>query len=187
MIALKKRSSKVSHNPVSNMYLANGVAPIPRMLELGIPVGLGVDGATSNNNQDMIEAMKTTALLHKVSSLNPEIISCEKILEMATINGAKALQKEKELGSIEPSKKADIIILDLKKPNTTPSIYAPSTIVYCANGSNVSTTIIDGKVVMEDRKVKTLNEGEVMFSAQRAIEELLERSKHESDRSWKTF
>lgn len=105
---------KVSHNTVSNMYLSSGVAPVPRMLESGITVGLGTDGAASNNSQDMIELLKFTALLHKVHTKDPTVITAEKVLEMATIDGAKAIGKEDEIGSIEEGKKADFLSIILR-------------------------------------------------------------------------
>ena len=102
---IKKYDIRVSHNPVCNMYLALGVSPIPQMLEKGITVGIGIDGAASNNSQDMIEFMKTTALLHKVSTRNPKTITAEQVIKMATIDGAKSLGMDKEIGSIEIGKK----------------------------------------------------------------------------------
>lgn len=102
---IKKYDIRVSHNPVCNMYLALGVSPIPQVLEKGITVGIGIDGAASNNSQDMIEFMKTTALLHKVSTRNPKTITAEQVIKMATIDGAKSLGMDKEIGSIEIGKK----------------------------------------------------------------------------------
>lgn len=103
---------KVSHNPVSNMYLSSGIAPVPEMLAAGVTLGLGVDGAASNNGQDMIELMKTTALLQKVGTLDPTVITAEKVLEMATIDGARAVGLEHEIGSLEVGKKADFVVFD---------------------------------------------------------------------------
>ncbi|MEM3521627.1 MAG: amidohydrolase, partial [Candidatus Bathyarchaeia archaeon] len=138
------------HCPVSNMYLASGVAPIQKLIKNGVNVALATDGPASNNNQDMFSVMKFTALLQKVSNLDPLSITAEQVLEMATINGAKALGLENEIGSIEPGKKADIIMIDLKKPHLAPIHKPISSIVYSAFGSDVETVIIDGKIIMEN-------------------------------------
>jgi len=134
---LKGRDVKVSHNPVSNMYIASGIAPIPKMLDAGITVGLATDGAASNNNQDMIETLKFTALLHKVATRDPTAITAEKILEMATIDGARALGLESEIGSIEPNKKADLVILNFKNPRAVPVHNPISTLVYSASSTSL--------------------------------------------------
>ncbi|MEM2991460.1 MAG: amidohydrolase [Halobacteria archaeon] len=183
---LANRDVKVSHNALSNMYLASGIAPVPKLIKAGVTVSLGVDGAASNNNQDMFELMKTTALLHKVASCDPLAITAEKVLEMATINGAKALGLESEIGSIEVGKKADIILIDLKEANMAPLNRLVSQLVYCGKSYNVHTVIIDGKVVMENRKIKTVDEGEVIEKAQKVTDELVERSKRMDmrERGW---
>jgi 5-methylthioadenosine/S-adenosylhomocysteine deaminase len=155
---LARKHVKVSHNPVSNMYLANGIAPIPALLQSGVTVGLGVDGAASNNNQDMFEVIKTTALVHKAVSHDPTAITAEKVLKMATIDGAKALGLEKEIGSLEPQKKADIILINLKEVNMVPLNNLVSQLVYCGKSHNVQTVMVDGEVIMEDRTVKTIDE-----------------------------
>jgi 5-methylthioadenosine/S-adenosylhomocysteine deaminase len=160
------------HCPVSNMYLASGVAPIKKLIENGVNVALATDGPASNNNQDIFSVMKTTALLQKVSTLDPTSITCEQVLEMATLGGAKALGLENEIGSIEPGKKADIIIVDLKKPHSAPIHKPISSIVYSALGSDVETVIIDGKVVMENYEIKTINEEKVIKDAENAAKNL---------------
>ncbi|MGA2784567.1 MAG: amidohydrolase [Candidatus Bathyarchaeia archaeon] len=162
---LAEAQVKVAHCPVSNMKLASGgVAPLPEMFEAGIPVGLGTDGAASNNSLDMFETMKMCALLHKASRWDPTILAAQKVLDLATIEGAKALGADHEIGSIEVGKKADIILLDAKSPNLTP-IHGKETIVsnmvYSASSGNVDTTIVDGRVLMEGRTIKSLNMGEV--------------------------
>jgi 5-methylthioadenosine/S-adenosylhomocysteine deaminase len=153
------------------------------MIEAGVTVGLGADGALSNNNQDMFEVMKIGALLHKVTTLNPKVITAEKALEMGTIDGARALNMDREIGSIEDGKKADIIIVDLAKPNTTSVTYPPSNLVYSAHGENVDTVIIDGKIVMEGREMRTLDEGKVLKDAQRSTTSIMERGSFKP-RSW---
>jgi 5-methylthioadenosine/S-adenosylhomocysteine deaminase len=174
---LKRTGTNVSHNPESNMYLASGISPVPKMLSAGVNVALACDGAASNNNLDMIEAMRFAALLHKVGNLDPTVITANQVFEMATINGARALGLGDELGSLEIGKKADIAILDLKKPNTTPVHNVISSIVYCANGDNVDTTIVDGQVVMENGIIRTVNEAKVVEKGQDAAINLIRRSK----------
>jgi len=153
---------KVSHNPASNMKLASGVAPVPEMLKAGVTVGLGTDGCASNNNLDMIKEMGTAAKLHKVARLDPTVMDAQTVVRMATIEGAKALGMEKKTGSLEPGKKADIIIIGLNEPHLTPLYCEYSHLVYAASGADVDTVIINGKVVMENRKLLTINEQAVI-------------------------
>lgn len=152
----------VSHNPGSNMKLASGVAPIPEMLKANINVGLGTDGCASNNTLDMIREMSTAAKLHKVVRLDPTVMDAQTVVRMATIHGAKALGMGHLTGSLEVGKKADIIILGLNKPHLTPIYSEYSHLVYAANGADVDTVIINGKVVMENRQLLTIKEGDVM-------------------------
>jgi len=153
---------KVVHNPASNMKLASGVAPVPEMLKAGITVGLGTDGCASNNNLDMIKEMSTAAKLHKVARLDPTVMDAQTIVRMATIEGAKTLGMEKITGSLETGKKADIIVIGLNKPHLTPIYSEYSHLVYAMSGADVDTVIINGKVVMENRKLLTIDEEEVM-------------------------
>ncbi|MEM2897513.1 MAG: amidohydrolase [Candidatus Bathyarchaeia archaeon] len=168
------------HCPVSNMYLASGVAPIRKLIEKGVNVALATDGPASNNNQDMFGVMKATALLQKVSTLDPTSITCEQVLEMATINGAKALGLENEIGSIEVGKKADIIIVDLNKPHSAPVHRPVSSIVYSALGSDVETVIVDGKIIMENYEIKTVDEKKIMSDAEKAAKNLAIKTGFES-------
>jgi 5-methylthioadenosine/S-adenosylhomocysteine deaminase len=159
---LRRFDVKVSHNPESNMKLASGVAPIPQLLKNGICVGLGTDGCASNNNLDLFLEMDTAAKLHKVKTLDPTVIDARTVLNMATIQGARALGLGDQIGSLEPGKKADIIIVDTHKPHLTP-IYNPvSHLVYSAQGSDVSTSIINGKVVMNNRKLLSIDLNKIM-------------------------
>ncbi len=172
----KNRGVKPVHNPVSNMKLGCGVSPVPEMLKSGIPVALGTDGAASNNTLDMINEMKFAALLNKVYKLSPTALPAEDVLKMATINGAKSLGMEKEIGSIEVGKKADIILVDLKKPHLTPVHNVVSHVVYSAVGGDVDTMIVDGKVLMQNRKVLTFEEAQVIKKAQDVSEEMLKEA-----------
>lgn len=152
----------VAHCPTSNMKLASGIMPLEEMTQTGVNISLGTDSACSNNSLDMFGEMKAAALAHKSHSLNPTIANAQTVLDMATINGAKALGLEKETGSLEVGKKADMIILDFEKPRLTPRHNLVSNIVYAAQGSDVETIIINGKVVMENRVVKGVNEKKVL-------------------------
>jgi 5-methylthioadenosine/S-adenosylhomocysteine deaminase len=173
---LQRTGTSVAHNPESNMYLASGIAPIHQMLSAGINVGLACDGAASNNNQDMFEAMRIAAFLQKVKALDPTVITAGQVLDMATINGAKALGLEKEIGSLETGKKADVVLVDLMRPNTTPTHNALSSLVYCANGDNVNSVIVDGHFLMEDGELRETDEEEIVRRGQRTSENLVRRA-----------
>ena len=159
---LKNFDVKVAHCPESNMKLASGIAPIPVLIREGICVGLGTDGCASNNNLDLFSEMDMAAKLHKVNSGDPTVMDAGTVLKMCTIDGARALGLEKVTGSIEPGKKADIIVIDTRQPHLTPMYNPVSHIVYAARGGDVATTIINGKVVMQDRKLLSINVQEVM-------------------------
>jgi 5-methylthioadenosine/S-adenosylhomocysteine deaminase len=148
---------KVSHNPESSMKLAAGVAPVPGMLQKGITVGIGTDGCASNNDMDMFREMDTAAKIHKVTSLDPTVMSAETVLKMATIGGAKVLGLDKLIGSIEAGKQADIILIDMNQPHLTPLYSCYSQLVYAARGADVKTSIINGRIVMKDRQLRTID------------------------------
>ena len=170
---IKEKGVKLSHNPCSNMKLASGISPVDRLLKEGVCVSLGTDGSSSNNNLDLFEEMKFASLLQKVDSLNPEALNALETLKMATVNGAKALGLEDEIGSIEVGKKADLILIDTNAVNLTPdSTDLTSNIVYAANGANVDTTICNGQILMENRKVLSLDEEKILAEARLAIDEL---------------
>lgn len=172
---IKKHNVKVSHNPCSNMKLASGIAPVSKLMEGGICVSIGTDGASSNNNLDLIEELKTASLLQKVSTLDPKVLNSDEAIEMATIKGAEVLGLESEIGSIEVGKKADIILIDTNCANMVPdSSTLSSNVIYSANGSNVDTTICNGKILMENRKLTVLDEDEIYAKARQAIKELKE-------------
>jgi len=162
MKLMAENGVKVSHNPASNMKLANGITPVTDMLNAGITMGLGTDGCASNNTLDMIKEMSTAAKLHKVAMLDPTVMDAPTTVRMATINGAKALGMGELTGSLETGKKADIILIGLDKPHLTPIYNEYSHLVYAAGGADVDSVIINGQVVMEDRRLLTINEKEVM-------------------------
>lgn len=172
---IKKNNVKVSHNPCSNMKLASGISPVSKLIENDICVSIGTDGASSNNNLDLIEELKTASLLQKVSTLDPKVLTSDEAISMATIKGAEALGLESEIGSIEVGKKADIILIDTNSANMVPdSSTLSSNVVYSANGSNVDTTICNGKILMENKKLTVLDEQEIFNKAKQAIKELKE-------------
>jgi 5-methylthioadenosine/S-adenosylhomocysteine deaminase len=159
---LAKHQVGVSHNPESNMKLASGVAKVPAMRNAKIDVGLGTDGAASNNDLDMFEAMRQAALLHKLTTGDPRALPATTALGMATIEGARALQMDDRIGSLEPGKRADLIIVSTAGARQTP-LYDPiSHLVYVARGTDVSSSIVNGRVIMRDRKVLTLDEATVI-------------------------
>jgi 5-methylthioadenosine/S-adenosylhomocysteine deaminase len=159
---LKARGVGVSHNPESNMKLASGTAPVPAYLKAGVAVGLGTDGAASNNDLDMFEAMRTASMLHKLVSGDPRVVGAKTSLEMATIGGARALGMDRQIGSLEPGKRADLIIVSMRSARQTPMYDPISHLVYTTRGDDVQTTIVNGKVLMRDRKLQTLNEAAVL-------------------------
>jgi 5-methylthioadenosine/S-adenosylhomocysteine deaminase len=163
---LRQRQVKISHCPQSNMKLGSGIAPVARMLHEGLTVSLGTDSCASNNTLDMLAEMKSAALLGKVAALDPSVLSAREIVRMATIEGAKALGLEGEIGSLEAGKKADIITLDPSRPHLTPVYDYYSHLVYCANGCDVCDSIIDGKLVMENRQLKTVRLGSILRDAE---------------------
>ncbi|HUE83149.1 MAG TPA: amidohydrolase family protein, partial [Pyrinomonadaceae bacterium] len=162
---LKRLGVGVVHNPQSNMKLAAGVAPVPKMLAEELRVGLGTDGAASNNDLNLWEEMDTAAKLHKVFSGDPKILSAQQAFEMATILGAKALHLEKEIGSIEIGKRADIAVVHRDPLHQLPLANIYSDLVYATKASDVQTVVINGRVVMRDRRLLTLNEAEIKKSA----------------------
>ncbi len=155
----------VVHNPESNMKLASGIAPVPNLLQAGVPVALGTDGASSNNNLDMLQELHTCALLHKVNNLDPTVLPAYQALQMATVNGAKALKLDDQIGTIEAGKKADIILVKANGAHFIPRYDLIANLVYSGQASDVNTVIIDGQIIMQDRVIKTFNEEEVLEKA----------------------
>jgi 5-methylthioadenosine/S-adenosylhomocysteine deaminase len=154
------------YNPSSNMLLASGVAPVGAMLAGGVAVGLGTDGpAGSNNDMDLMREMDLAAKVQKVTQMDPRALSAQQVLEMATIGGARAIHMEKEIGSLEPGKKADVIVLDLDAPHAVPLYQLYGQIVYSLVGSDVRTVVIGGRIVMLDRRVLTLNQAAIVAAA----------------------
>lgn len=170
MKILKEKDVSISHNPSSNMKLASGIAPVNNYIKNGINVGIGTDGVSSNNNLDMFSEMKLTALLQKVNTLDPKVLPAKETFDMATKNGAKALGVNS--GEIKEGKLADIILVNTNVPHMTPVRNPLSNIIYSALGTDVDTVICDGKILMENKELKTINEKEVISDAINAAAEL---------------
>jgi 5-methylthioadenosine/S-adenosylhomocysteine deaminase len=173
---LLSHNTKVAHNPCSNMYLASGCPPIPEMLLTGVTVGLASDGPASSNNHSLFQAMKFAALMQKGFHQDATIITAEKVLEMATIDGARAVGLDTEIGSIEAGKKADLIVIDFNNAFMTPIHHPVSAIVYSALGNEVSSVMIDGRFVMRDGVVTGVNETAVRKQAQLSADDLARRA-----------
>jgi 5-methylthioadenosine/S-adenosylhomocysteine deaminase len=173
---LARREVSVIHNPVSNMFLGDGVAPVVAMLRAGVTVALGTDGSASNNSQDMFEVVKAAALLQRVHHQDPRAILPAQALRMATVNGARALGLGRLVGSLEPGKRADLIVLDLRaSPHNVAVHDVVSHLVHCAKASDVELAMVDGAVLMEGRRVRGVDEGKLLAEAQAAAERLVAR------------
>jgi 5-methylthioadenosine/S-adenosylhomocysteine deaminase len=172
---LKERGASVSHNPVSNMMLGDGVAPVVEMLRRGVNVALGTDGAASNHSQDLFETMKCASLLQKVHHQDAGVIEPYTVLRMATRGGASALGLSAVCGTIEVGKKADLILIDLETIHDQPINDIFSQLVHCAKASDVDTVIVDGEIVMKRRELLRLNEVQLLEQAKRANIDLKDR------------
>ncbi len=173
---IKQRDVKISHNPSSNMKLSSGVSPVIELLRKGVCVSMGTDGSASNNNMDLLEEIKIAALLQKVTTMDPTVLAAEKVFKMVTIDGAESLGLEKQIGSIQMGKKADLALVDMRTPQLTPFRNPISHLVYSANGGNVDTVICNGEVLMENKNLLSLDEAMVLEIAQNASEELISKS-----------
>jgi 5-methylthioadenosine/S-adenosylhomocysteine deaminase len=175
MKTLARTKTNVAHCPSSNLKLGSGIAPIAEMLDRGISVSLGADGAPCNNRLDMFTEMRTAALLQKALH-GPEVLPAERALKMATLDGARALGLADEIGSLEAGKRADVIVVDLNNLHAAPEADVVSSLVYSAQASDVRTTIIDGSIVMRDRELTMMNERDVISEANREAEALAGRA-----------
>lgn len=165
---LKLRNVGISNNPESNMKLASGTAPVVGYRRAGVNVGLGTDGAASNNDLDMFEAMRQAAFQQKLANMDPRVISAPEALEMATIGGARVLGQQARIGSLEIGKLADVIVVDMSRTRQTPLFDPVSQVVYVTRGDDVETTVVNGKVLMRGRKVLTMDEALVLREARAA-------------------
>jgi cytosine/adenosine deaminase-related metal-dependent hydrolase len=183
---------KVAHNPTSNHFLGSGTAPIDKMVMSGITVGLGTDDVNLQSNVSIFSEMRRAALLQKVARHDAGVITAEKVLEMATIDGAHVLGLDADIGSLEVGKKADVILLDTDQPHWYPRHHLPAVLVFQAHDEDVRTVLIDGKVVMEDRVLHFLGPDEESAFLQR-VQQAAERVVDEAglgsarDRGWQSF
>jgi 5-methylthioadenosine/S-adenosylhomocysteine deaminase len=164
---LQRRGVGVAHNPESNMKLASGAAPVTKYLAAGVALGLGTDGAASNNDLDMFEAMRQASFLAKHATRDPTAVPAQTALDLATIGGARALGMEKLVGSLEAGKRADIITVAMRASRQTPLYDPVSHLVYVTRGDDVRTTIVNGRILMKDRQVRTLDRTAVIADANR--------------------
>ncbi len=173
---LAQTGTHVTHNPASNAKTATGIAPIQGMLNAGVNVSMGCDGGPSNNAYDMVRDMRLVSYLANLRESDPTMVPAETVLELATINGAKAMGLEKEIGSIEIGKKADFIVINMDAPHLTPAWDPVSTIVYAAVGTDVDTVVIDGQLVMQGRKVLSLDENAVLAEVRQRYVQVADRA-----------
>ena len=169
---LKRRNVGVAHNPESNMKLASGAAPVKKYLAAGVALGLGTDGAASNNDLDMFEAMRQASFLAKHHEHDPTVLPAQAVLDMATIGGARALSMDGTIGSLEPGKRADLIAVSMSASRQTPLYEPVSHLVYTTRGDDVRTTIVNGKVLMKERQVRTLDRDAVIADARRLAQQV---------------
>lgn len=183
---------KVANNVVSNMFLASGIAPVSELVLAGVTVGIGTDDCNCNTSVNMLADMKFAALAQKAKYQSSAAITAEKVVEMATIDGARAVGLEDSIGSIEVGKKADFILIDLRHPQAVPCFSIPSVLVYQAYGNEVDTVVVDGRVLMEGRRLTDMTEeeeAELLTGVQAAAEAVVERARLERirDRGWRSF
>ncbi|KAF1988568.1 atrazine chlorohydrolase/guanine deaminase [Aulographum hederae CBS 113979] len=173
---LAKTNTHIAHCPTSNAKLASGICRVPDLQKAGVNIGLGTDGAPCNNTCDLLQEMKLAAIIHKAVNFNPTSVPAEDVLEMATINGAKALGLQDSIGSLEVGKKADFVAIDTRRVRMQPWFSPVSAVVYAATGADVDMVVVDGKVLVENGKLTTMDENEVMEEAKRRSKEVVERS-----------
>ncbi|KAJ5652921.1 hypothetical protein N7507_010347 [Penicillium longicatenatum] len=173
---LSASGAHVAHCPTSNAKLASGICRVPDLLQAGVNIGLGTDGAPCNNACDLLQEMKLAAIIHKSISYDPTAVPAESVLEMATINGAKALGLDDKIGSLEIGKKADFVAIDVRGIHTQPWFNAPSAVVYTATGRDVDMVVVDGKRLVQNGELLTMNEAEIVAEAKKRSQEVVERA-----------
>ncbi len=177
---------KISYNPVSNMYLGSGIPPIVKMSQAGLTIGLGVDGAGSNNSQDMIESMKVAALLQKVSAGDASVVNAQQVLDWATRDAARTIGLENEIGSLEVGKRADLFVLAPNSAKVVPILDPVATLIYSAGEENVEMTVVEGRILMQDRQIQHLDEPAILAECQATALALANRcgSNAKVQRNW---
>lgn len=171
MELFRRKGVSVVHNPTSNMKLASGFAPVPKMLDMGINVALGTDGPSSNNNLDMFEEMHIASIIHNGYTLDATVMNADTVLKMATVNGAK-VQRRENCGELKVGNKADIIAVSLDAPHMVPALDKKALLTYSAQSSDVSMTMVDGKILYENGEYKTLDKEKIYFEFNKAVEKL---------------
>src|SRR5207245_9330479 len=184
MRTLARTGTHVSHNPSSNTKLASGICPVPALLRAGVNVALGCDGGPSNNAYDRVREMQLAACLHKGVAGDPLVLPAEQVLEMATLGGARALGLEREIGSLEAGKKADLAVFSMHRLHLTPSPNPISTLVYAAGGADVSDVLVDGRWVVRDSRLLTMDEAEIIREARTHAHALLRRAGVDAGPRW---
>lgn len=173
MELFRRKGVSVVHNPTSNMKLASGFAPIPKMLDMGINVALGTDGASSNNNLDMFEEMHLASVIHNGRTLDATVMNADAVLKTATVNGAK-VQRRKNCGELRVGNKADIIAISLDAPHLVPALDKKALLTYSAQSSDVAMTMVDGRILYENGEYKTLDKERIYFDVKKSIRKLYE-------------
>jgi len=173
---LASTDTAVAHNPVANQYLADGIAPVPKMLAEGVRVAVATDGSGSNNSQNVFEALKSAVLIHRVNELDSSVLTAERALELGTIDAARAIGLGDQVGSLEPGKKADIILVDLNRVEMLPAISAVSNLVFSTSCKAVDTVMVNGRLLMENRHLNTLNETEIVRNANKVTRRLVDQA-----------
>lgn len=171
-----RRGVGVAHNPQCNMKLASGVAPVPAFLKAGVKVGIGTDGVASNNDLDLFDEVRSAAFIHKLNSQNPTVLDALTALELVTIGGARVLGMEEKIGSLEVGKRADIIILDMDQPHAHPVYNIYSLIIYSLRGSDVETVLVDGRLMVQNRKLVTLDLDRLYDKVEQLARQIAEKS-----------
>lgn len=173
---LSASGTHVAHCPTSNAKLASGICRVPDLQQAGVNIGLGTDGAPCNNTCDLLQEMKLAAIIHKSISYEPTAVPAESVLEMATINGAKALGLDDRVGSLEVGKKADFVAIDVRGIRSQPWFNPASAVVYTATGQDVELVVVDGKVLVQGGELQTMNEQEIVEEAKKRSREVVERA-----------
>ncbi len=181
---LANTGTHLAHSPVANMKMATGVLPVPDVLAAGVNVSLGTDGALNNNSYDMFAEMKAACLLQNAVRRNASAMTAQTVLEMATIHGARAIGRQQELGSIEPGKLADIVLVDMKRLNTCPVHDVISNLVFASNGGNVHSVFVGGRKVVEAGRVLGIDEDDVLARAQQQAEQVRRMLGLKTAQSW---
>ncbi|KAH8433547.1 uncharacterized protein LDX57_011182 [Aspergillus melleus] len=173
---LAESGTHIAHCPTSNAKLASGIGPVPELLAGGVNVSLGTDGAPCNNSCDMLQEIKLAAIIHRSASYDPALVPAETALEMATINGARALGLEDLVGSLETGKKADFVAINTEKSQLQPCLNPVSNVVYVATGRDVDVVVVDGQLLVETGELLTMSEHQILKEAKKRVSDVIQRA-----------